>query len=80
MSVANFEANKSYGNDLTVKVLSRTEKTLTIETTAWGVKKVKVREYQKGVEYISFKAWLIIATEDFNADEARQNAFEKAYY
>jgi hypothetical protein len=74
-----FESNKTYGNDLTIKVISRTEKTLTIETTAWGTKRVKVREYQKGVEAIYFKAWIITADEIFNAEEARQIAYERAY-
>lgn len=81
--MATFTPSESYGNDLTIKVLSRTAKTATIETTAWGikrVKRVKIREYQKGVEAIYFKAWIVIATELFNADEAAQISMEKAYY
>ena len=78
--MATFETGKSYGNDLTIKVLSRTAKMLTIETTAWGIKKVKSKEYQKGVEAIYFKAWIVIATELFNATEAAQIAMVKAYY
>lgn len=75
-----FTAGQQYGNDLTIKVLSRTAKTVTIETTAWGIKRVKVREYQKGVESISFKAWLIVATETFNPVVAAQTTMENAYY
>lgn len=74
-----FEIGKAYGNDLTIKVVSRTEKTITIETVAWGTKRVKIKEFQKGVEGISFKAWLIYANEDFNAEVAKELAFERAY-
>ena len=78
--MAIFTPSESYGNDLTIKVLSRTAKTATIETNAWGIKRVKIREYQKGVEAIYFKAWIVIATELFNATESAQIAMENAYY
>jgi hypothetical protein len=78
--MATFTPSESYGNDLTIKVLSRTAKTATIETTAWGIKRVKIREYQKGVEAIYFKTWIVIAAELFNADEAAQISMEKACY
>lgn len=38
------------------------------------------KKYQKGVESISFKAWLIIATETFNPVVAAQNTMYNAYY
>ncbi len=75
-----FQANKSYGNDLTVTILKRTEKTVTIETRGWGVQRVKIRDYGNGVEAISFKAWYITATEDFNAEKATEIANYNAYY
>lgn len=77
--MSTFKSNTNYGNDLTIKVLKRTEKTLTIETTAWGVSKVKVRDYGNGSEYISFKAWLITSEETFNAEVAKDLAYERAY-
>jgi|TARA_R110000823_G_scaffold31321_1_gene89267 hypothetical protein len=75
-----FETSKNYGNDLTIKVLKRTAKTVTIETTAWGVSKVKVRDYGNGSEYISFKAWLITSDDIFDSNEAKELAIERAYY
>lgn len=74
-----FETGKSYGNDLTIKVISRTAKTITIETTAWGVCRVKVRNFNLNCESIHFKAWVIEATEEFNFEEAQRISFEKAY-
>lgn len=75
-----FETSKAYGNDLTVTVLSRTEKTVTIDTGAWGVKRIKVKEYTNGVECVYFKAWIITANELFNTEESLQNSLERAYY
>ena len=74
-----FETSKAYGNDLTIEVVSRTKKTITIKTSAWGTKRVKVREYTKGIECISFKAWLITADEIFNAEKAAEISMERAY-
>jgi len=79
MEKSQFETGKFYGNDLTIEVISRTEKTITIKTNAWGVKRVKVKKWNDDVESIFFKAWIILATEQFNADEAVKIAFEKAY-
>lgn len=75
-----FETSKEYGNDLTIKVLSRTEKAVTIETSAWGVKRVKVKEYMKGVECIYFKAWIVTANDVFDKEESLQLSLERAYY
>lgn len=75
-----FKTGDLYGNDLTVKVISRTKKTVTIETTAWGVARVKIRDWGNGVEYISYKAWLITAAELFNKEEATRISHERAYY
>ena len=80
MTTTKFETGKDYGNDLTFKVIKRTAKTLTIETQAWGVTRVKIREFQKGVEAIMFKAWYILATEDFNFGVAKEKSMERAYY
>ena len=44
-----FEAGKKYGNDCTIEVLSRTEKTLTIKSS-FGTQKIKVRRKQKTKE------------------------------
>ena len=79
-SSTNFEAGKSYGNDLTVQVISRTKKTVTIDTVVWGVKRVKVRDYGNGLEYISFKSWLITSAELFNKEEATRISYERSYY
>lgn len=75
-----FETGKQYGNDLTFTVIKRTEKTITIETTAWGVSRVKVRNYNPQCEQISFKAWMVSAGEEFNKEEATNNAYYRAYY
>lgn len=66
MEKAAFETGKLYGNDLTIEIISRTEKTIVIKTQAWGVNRVKVREWNDSCEMISFKAWLILATEIFD--------------
>ena len=71
-----FEANKKYGNDLTIKVLKRTNKTLTIETQAFGVQRVKIREFVKGYESIIFKAWSIDASETYNVEESINNFYD----
>ena len=75
-----FETSKEYGNDLTIKIISRTEKTAMIETNAWGVKRVKLRKHNNGLEYISFKSWLIYATENFDSQVATMNMMERCYY
>jgi len=72
-----FETGKEYGNDLTIKVISRTEKTLTIETNAWGVKRVKIKNYNQNAETISFKAWLIDANDSFDLEESRNNFYSR---
>jgi len=73
-----FEANKIYGNDLEMTIVKRTAKMATIKT-CFGEQRVKIKSCEIG-EYISFKCWLIYATEEFNAEEAQQIAMEKAYY
>lgn len=74
-----FKTGEFYGNDLTIEVISRTEKTITIKTS-FGTQRIKVKDYGTGTEYISFKCWLILATEDFNKEEAQAIALENAYY
>ena len=75
----NFKAGNFYGNDLTIEVIKRTEKTITFKTVAWGVKRCKIKDYGNGVEVIYFKAWIITANENFNAEESKKIALEKAY-
>ncbi len=74
-----FEAGKKYGNDLTIEVIKRTEKTITIKSS-FGTQRVKVRDYGNGVEAISFKAWYILATEEFDFEEARKISMYNSYY
>lgn len=74
-----FETGKFYGNDLTIEVIKRTKKTITIKTVAWGIQRVKVRNWNTETEGIHFKAWIVLASEIFDEDEARTIAFEKAY-
>ncbi len=74
-----FKTGETYGNDLIIEVVKRTAKTVTIKST-FGETRVKVRQHANGIEYISFKAWLIDATEAFNKNEAQRLALEKAYY
>ena len=45
-----------------------------------GVTRVKIRDYGNGVEAISFKAWYILATEEYDREEAVRISYEKAYY
>jgi hypothetical protein len=73
-----FEAGKEYGNDLTITVLSRSQKTITIKTS-FGIQRIKVR-ISGNVEQILFKCWLINATEIFDEKIALENAMYRAYY
>ena len=73
-----FEAGKSYGNDLTVEVISRTEKTITIKST-FGTNRVKVRNYHDDEETIIFRSWSIGAKDAFNKEKAQRNAMYRAY-
>jgi hypothetical protein len=73
-----FEAGKEYGNDLTITVLSRSQKTITIKTS-FGVQRIKVR-ISGNVEQILFKCWLIDASEKFDEKIALENAMYRAYY
>ena len=74
-----FEINKEYGNDLTIKVISRTEKTITFESV-FGVKRCRVKAYISGVECVFFKSWIITANEYFDKLEVQKISYEKAYY
>ena len=74
-----FEVKKSYGNDLTIEVIKRSPKFLTIKTV-FGENRVKIKDYCQGEgEYISFKCWMITSFEDFNREEATRLSMEKAY-
>ncbi len=74
-----FETKKSYGNDCTIEVLKRTEKTLTIKSV-FGTQRIKVKTQPDGTEYISFKCWLIEANEFFDQEEATNIFLSNAYY
>ena len=74
-----FETNKKYGNDLIVEVISRTKKMATIKTS-FGTQKIKLRGQENGLEYISFKCWLIYANDYYNQEESQKQALERAYY
>lgn len=76
IQVSKFEANKSYGNDLTIEVISRTEKMMTIKTNSWGVQRIKINHDNCG-EKIYFKCWVISAFENFDFEVARQISHEK---
>jgi len=78
MKAQKFETGKSYGNDLTIDVLSRTEKTLTIKTV-FGTQKIKIRNYHNETESISFKCWLITSADLFDKNIANEIAYYNAY-
>jgi hypothetical protein len=74
-----FKINTKYGNDLTLEVIKRTAKTVTIKTS-FGEQRIKLRGQENELEYISFKCWLIYATDEYNEKEAQKQALERAYY
>lgn len=75
-----FKQGQSYGNDLTLEVVKRTPKTATIKTV-FGEQRVKVKNCpNRGIEYISFKCWLIESVENFDSEEAQRLSLEKAYF
>ena len=79
MTQSKFTTGKNYGNDLTIEIISRTEKTAVIKTV-FGTQRVKVRDYNKGInEIIYFKAWSITATDIFNSNVAQEIAYYNAY-
>jgi hypothetical protein len=72
-----FETGKQYGNDLTLEVISRTEKTAVIKTN-FGTQRIKINQRSK-CEVIYFKCWLIEATENFDIQVAREISYYNAY-
>lgn len=76
---ATFEPGRKYGNEFTIEVIKRTAKFLTIKTV-FGTNRVKIRDCYQNAESISFKAWLIDATEAYNEEEAVRLSYERAYY
>jgi len=74
-----FEAGKKYGNDCTIEVLSRTEKTLTIKS-CFGTQKIKVRYYDDSTEAILFKCWCITSDEVYDFEKAKEISMYNAYY
>ena len=84
MENSTFKAGKSYGNDLTIEIVKRTEKTATIKTQAWGEKRVKISSFVNAggsiTERISFKAWLIHASEAYSKETASYISQRNAYY
>lgn len=79
METSRFETGKSYGNDLTVKVISRTDSFITFETNVWGLKKCKIKTDKWG-ERVFFKSWLIKACEPYDAVISERNFYDRAYY
>ena len=68
-----FETGKTYGNEFTFTVISRTEKTLTIDARHWGKKvRVKLRSCYSDKESILFKCWLVSADEFYNREIAAE--------
>ncbi len=60
---AQFEIGKTYEaigyyGDTTFTVISRTEKTVTIQTYSMGVKSVKIRNVINDMESICYGAWM----------------------
>jgi hypothetical protein len=78
MNTAKFEIGQSYGNDLTMEIISRTEKTATIKTV-FGTQKIKIRSTNKNEETILFKCWSVGALDVFNEKEAQEIAYYNAY-
>jgi hypothetical protein len=74
-----FKTNAQYGNDLTLTIISRTEKTAVIKTI-FGEQRVKVRNYNDLNEVIYFKCWTIFATELFDEKVALEISYFNAYY
>ncbi|SDT46939.1 hypothetical protein SAMN05192545_3915 [Maribacter dokdonensis] len=79
MENTQFKVGNKYGNDLTIEVLKRTAKTITIKSL-FGEKRIKLREYTPGVECVYFRSWIITANEDYNADKAAEISMYNAYY
>lgn len=73
-----FKTGNSYGNDLTIEIVKRTEKTATIKTT-FGEQRVKIRTHGE-MEYISFKCWLVYASEEFDEQVSLENSLYNSYY
>jgi len=78
MKMSKFEIGQSYGNDLTIEIISRTEKTAMIKTV-FGTQRVKVRKWGELNEVIYFKCWSVLATENFDLKIATENAYYNAY-
>jgi hypothetical protein len=74
-----FETGQKYGNDLTIEIVKRTAKTVTIKSN-FGTQRFKIRGYYDGAESISCYSWLIDANEIFNAEVAAQEALDNSYY
>ena len=73
-----FIVGQDYGNDLTIKVISRSDKMIVFQS-CFGEKRLKIQNYNNLVEAIYFKSWIITADEIFNIDDAAKISFFKAY-
>ena len=78
MEATKFKIGQSYGNDLTMEIISRTKKTATIKTV-FGTQKIKIRNTSKNQETILFKCWLVGALDVFNEKEALEIAYYNAF-
>lgn len=60
------------------EVVKRTAKFVTIKSS-FGVNRVKISDCNQKAEAILFKAWLIYATDVFNAEKYSRNSHYNAY-
>jgi hypothetical protein len=82
MKITKFENGQSYGNDLTIEIISRTEKTATIKTV-FGTQKIKIRPYLQNGQFneaIYFKCWSVFATDLFDYKKAQEISYYNAYH
>jgi hypothetical protein len=78
MKNSTFKAGQKYGNYCTIEVISRTAKTITINSN-FGTQRIKVRNHGS-TEVIYFKCWTIEATEFYNSEKAAEIFMDNMYY
>lgn len=61
-----FETGKKYAGRNTFTVLSKTEKTITIDDGYWGAKRLKLRNYGDGCESITYRSECITSNDFVN--------------
>jgi hypothetical protein len=82
MEILKFKVGSEYAyGTTTFKVIKRTEKTITVETTAWGTMRCKVRNDFNDMESVFFKRWKHITANDLlNDDQFVKDLYTEAYY